>query len=42
MKNIKEIAARLGLASVLLTLPMACNEDFLKEDLITARSTQDF
>ncbi|GAB2799317.1 hypothetical protein GCM10027275_51370 [Rhabdobacter roseus] len=42
MKNIKRILTHLGLASVLLTLPMACSEDFLNEDLITARSTQDF
>ncbi|GHB64703.1 RagB/SusD family nutrient uptake outer membrane protein [Persicitalea jodogahamensis] len=42
MKNIKRIITQIGLASVLLTLPMACNEDFLDEDLITSRSTQDF
>jgi starch-binding outer membrane protein, SusD/RagB family len=42
MKNIQTIFNRLFVAALLLTIPSACNEAFLDEDLLTSRSTQDF
>ena len=42
MKNIKTIFTNLCIALALLVMPSACKESFLDEDLITARSTQDF
>ena len=42
MKNIKTISTNLCIALAMLAMPSACKESFLDEDLITARSTQDF
>ena len=42
MKNIKVLFTKFCAAALLLTIPSACRESFLDEDLITSRSTQDF
>lgn len=42
MKNIKILLGKICVAAMLLAVPSACNESYLDEDLITARSTQDF
>jgi hypothetical protein len=42
MKDIKILLSKLFAAVLLLSFPSACKESFLDEELITARSTQDF
>lgn len=42
MKNIKVLFTKCCAAALLLTVPSACKESFLDENLITSRSTQDF
>lgn len=42
MNHIKSIFTKVCMGTLLLTAPSACKESFLDEDLITARSTQDF
>ncbi len=42
MKNIQKKLVTFGMAAALLATAGSCSEDFLSEDLITSRSTQDF